>query len=640
MLTGFFQVLQSFRHMLCAVACLLMFCTVHAHAGLWQLQSAVRLDPLGKENIETIQASSQGGEFVAVSGGFSSGYTRQVHWVRLSIQPPKGHAGDAVLAVLPSFLDDVRLYWPVGKRSSGEVIFEERAAGDLQPFSAREIEYRGHAFALHVEDDTPVVAYMRLQTTSSLIFFPRLEAREDFFKTVAIEYVALGLSYGILVMVLTLHLWSGLWRKEPAYRLYLMYVAVFLLHALFVNGVAAQFLTPGHPDWTNQWTTWLALLSMSTGAAFYQNVLSVNGDETPRLVWIFRLAIWGPWCAGFALLFDAPYQTLQWVGSLVLVMAMCGLGRSIQLLLQGRSGSRFLVLAHMFSLAGGFAYLLLLLGALPVSGILLHSYQFSNLMALIALNFSLISSLRDQQRLREFAEREMALAQQSMARETALREEQTQFMAMMSHEIKNPLATIEAAADALQDLHPGLSDPERMRLERIHRGVAQIDRLLNQLIRQDHVNAAANQMTVTRVDLRQLCGDAMEATDQRERVRFSMETDPLIQGDPLWLRLALDNLLDNALKYGGGDSPVELVVQGDRRWIQLDVSDRGAGIPPDLKQKVFDRYFRSPHVGHLPGAGLGLYLVQQVTQWHKGEVNIIPRPGGGTIFRGRLPRHP
>lgn len=639
-MTGFFQVLASWRSLWRAATCLMLFFLVHAPVGAWQLESAVRLDPLGQESIETISALSQDGEFLPVVAGFSSGYNRQVHWVRLKIRPPEGNTSDAVLAVLPSFLDDVRLYWPIEKRSSGEVVYEERLSGDLSPFSAREIQYRGHAFALRLQTDSPVVAYMRLQTTSSLIFYPRLLGLEDFFKTVAFEYAALGLSYGVLLIVLLLHLWAGLWLREYAYRLYLIYVAVFLVHAVFVNGVAAQWIAPDHPEWVNQWTTWLALLSMSSGAAFYQIVLSVSADKTPRLVWIFRLATWGPWVAWLALLFDAHDQALQWAGSLVLLMAICGLGRSIQLLLQGRSGSRFLVLAHMFSLGGGFAYLLLLLGLLPVSGFLLHSYQLSNLMALMALNFSLMSSLRDQQRLRELAEREMALAQQSMARETALREEQTQFMAMMSHEIKNPLATIEAAADALQDLHPGLSDPEKMRLQRIHRGVAQIDRWMNQLIRQDHVSLAGKQLAYARVDLRQLCVEAQEATGQRDRTSFSMETDPVMQGDPLWLRLAFDNLLDNALKYGGEGSLVDVVVHGDRNWIEIHVADRGEGIPQELHQKVFDRYFRSPKVGHLPGAGLGLFLVQRVTQWHKGEVKIIPRPGGGTVFRWRLPRHP
>ncbi len=639
MMTGLSSLQRALRVWLMAMACAWLGLAAHAGTGPWPLQVDVLVDSLGQERIETVSALQRAASFVPSGQGFATGYTRQVHWIRLQITPPAGHAGEAVLTVLPPFLDDVRLYWPVDSNAAPAGRYQERIAGDMQPFAVREIAYRGHAFALSFQNEIPVVAFMRVETTSSLIFLPRVWGRAEFADVVTLDYTLLGLSYGILLTVLVMHLGSGFWREAPAHRLYMIYLLVCLGHHLFINGLAAQFFWPEYPMFTNTGATWLALLSMSVGAAFYKNVLLVQADKTPWLIWIFRLAIGGPVLAWLLMLFGGRSDLMKWVAPLTLLMAACGLGRSLQLLMQGRSGSRFLVLASAFSLGGGLAYVLLLLGVMPVSEWLLQSYQNSNLLALIALNFSLMRSLREQQRLREVAEREMALAQQSMMRESALREEQTQFMAMMSHEIKNPLSSIEAAADALQDLHPALSEAEKVRLARIHRGVAQIDHLMNQLIRQDHFSQAAAQLSFSRVDVRQLCAEAIEATGQRERFQFQnlLDESMFLRADPTWVRLALDNLLDNALKYGGADTLVDLTVHSDAQGILIDVADRGAGIPEELRQKVFDRYFRSPQVGHLPGAGLGLHLVQCVTQWHKGDVRVLARPGGGTLMRWRLP---
>lgn len=639
MMTGFFRGMHGLRAWRMAMVWAWLCSFSHAGMASWALQTEVYVDAQGQARIETMSTPQSAALFVPSTPGFATGYTRQVHWVRLQITPPPGHAGDAVLAILPPFLDDVRLYWPVARDAATGVRYAERRAGDSLPFAAREVPYRGHAFALNFQDDAPVTAFMRVETTSSLIFMPRVWGRAEFADVMSLDYTLLGLSYGILLTVLAMHLGSGFWREAPAHRLYMIYLLVCLGHHLFINGLAAQFFWPQYPMFTNTGATWLALLSMSVGAAFYKNVLLVEADKTPWLIWVFRLAIGGPVLAWLLMLFGGRSDLMKWVAPLTLIMAVCGLGRSVQLLMQGRSGSRFLVLASAFSLSGGLAYVLLLLGVLPVSEGLLQSYQNSNLLALMALNFSLMRSLREQQRLRQVAEREMALAQQSMVRESALREEQTQFMAMMSHEIKNPLSSIEAAADALQDLHPALSEAETVRLARIHRGVAQIDRLMNQLIRQDHFSQAAAQLSFSRVDVRQLCAEAIEATGQRECFQFQylLDESMFLRADPTWVRLALDNLLDNALKYGGVGTLVDLSVHSDAEAILIDVADRGPGIPEELRQKVFDRYFRSPQAGHLPGAGLGLHLVQCVTQWHKGDVRVLARSGGGTLVRWRLP---
>jgi two-component system sensor histidine kinase MprB len=94
---------------------------------------------------------------------------------------------------------------------------------------------------------------------------------------------------------------------------------------------------------------------------------------------------------------------------------------------------------------------------------------------------------------------------------------------------------------------------------------------------------------------------------------------------------AVSNLVDNALKFSA--DPVEVAVDGT----SVEVRDRGVGVRPEDRAKVFDRFYRAPDARTRPGAGLGLSIVRQIAEVHGGQVALLPRDGGGTIARLSLP---
>jgi two-component system sensor histidine kinase MprB len=96
---------------------------------------------------------------------------------------------------------------------------------------------------------------------------------------------------------------------------------------------------------------------------------------------------------------------------------------------------------------------------------------------------------------------------------------------------------------------------------------------------------------------------------------------------------AVANLVDNALKFSDEPHGVEITVDGT----VIEVADRGQGIAPDDREKVFGRFYRADDARPRPGSGLGLSIVAQIAEAHGATVVLLPRPGGGTIARFALP---
>ena len=107
-------------------------------------------------------------------------------------------------------------------------------------------------------------------------------------------------------------------------------------------------------------------------------------------------------------------------------------------------------------------------------------------------------------------------------------------------------------------------------------------------------------------------------------------------GDDRLLRRAVRNLLENARRYGGPD--IELSLQQGKRCLEIVVSDRGPGVPPEQRERIFEPFYRLPgHAEHAGGVGLGLSLVRQIALRHGGQVRCEAREGGGSRFVLSLP---
>jgi two-component system sensor histidine kinase KdpD len=110
-----------------------------------------------------------------------------------------------------------------------------------------------------------------------------------------------------------------------------------------------------------------------------------------------------------------------------------------------------------------------------------------------------------------------------------------------------------------------------------------------------------------------------------------------VPNDGVLIEQLFINLLENTAKYTPAGSPIEISARKDDKGLVIDVADRGPGIPPDLAQKIFEKFFRLPREREGGGAGLGLAICRAIVEAHGGRIWVDSREGGGAAFHFTVP---
>ena len=225
--------------------------------------------------------------------------------------------------------------------------------------------------------------------------------------------------------------------------------------------------------------------------------------------------------------------------------------------------------------------------------------------------------------------------------ETAFRA-QKRLIADAAHELKTPMAVL--VGEAQEALRPDASPQERREsletLERVSRGLArEVDSLLH-LARGDGALPARR----AAADLAAIAAEAVDAAEplgapRRVRCVFAKDGPAWVSGNRDGLLRLASNLISNGVLYTEPGTTVEVEVGTRGEEAFLEVRDRGPGIAPGERSRIFERFVRlEPARSRNPeGSGLGLAIVEQVTRAHNGRVEVLDRPGGGAIFRAILP---
>jgi len=201
-------------------------------------------------------------------------------------------------------------------------------------------------------------------------------------------------------------------------------------------------------------------------------------------------------------------------------------------------------------------------------------------------------------------------------------------LANASHELRSPLARMKMAVSMLDDASPA----QRQTLEtEIDTNVAELDALVEEVLLASRLDAAATAEPSEPVELLAL------AAEEAARLGAAVDGQScVVVGDERLLRRALRNLLENARRYGGGAVQVSVGTAGGQA--QVEVQDRGAGVPVEMRERIFEPFFRLPgHAEQAGGVGLGLSLVKQIAERHHGSVHCEGREGGGSNFVLTLP---
>jgi two-component system sensor histidine kinase KdpD len=210
----------------------------------------------------------------------------------------------------------------------------------------------------------------------------------------------------------------------------------------------------------------------------------------------------------------------------------------------------------------------------------------------------------------------------------------------MAHEFKTPLTSIKAATTSLL-ADPGQSSQSRTELLTIADEEADhLKELIDNAVDMARLDIAHIEVELKASDLAEVVKEVVASVhtkidDRPVEIACPEHVLPLAF-DRRLVKLAIKQLLDNALKYSPAGTPVTIAMKRMDGSVALDVTNQGEGIPVQEQRRIFERFYRSPSVHQIPGSGLGLSIAYQIARAHNGDLTVASHPGE-TTFRMTLP---
>jgi len=220
-------------------------------------------------------------------------------------------------------------------------------------------------------------------------------------------------------------------------------------------------------------------------------------------------------------------------------------------------------------------------------------------------------------------------------------------MAIVSHELKSPLATVQTTADTLYRGYFGKLEPAQQRIvETILRNCEYLEDVIRSYI--DLSKMEIDDIDSFRKDIRlgkDVIRPVLEVPEIKANlkgmpVRPAIGDDPVIPGDPQLLQIVVRNLVNNAIKYGRQETPVDIKLERRDLDVVLSVRNEGVGFTAEeIRDRLFKRFERLKQKGTegVKGSGLGLYICKKIVDKHRGRIEAVSEPGRWAEFRVILP---
>ncbi|NEQ31412.1 MAG: PAS domain S-box protein, partial [Leptolyngbya sp. SIO4C5] len=228
-----------------------------------------------------------------------------------------------------------------------------------------------------------------------------------------------------------------------------------------------------------------------------------------------------------------------------------------------------------------------------------------------------------------------AEVRRALAQEKELNQLKSRFISTTSHEFRTPLAVIASSAGILQDFANKLSDERKQQhLKTIQTYIKHVTRLLDDVLLMNRAETGRLAFQPSPLRLVEFCQGLiaeLQPSMPEHELLFQVCQQPAIaaenfeaeiKADPELLRRIFCNLLSNAAKYSEPGSPIDFILAVQANWVQVEICDRGIGIPLEDQPQLFEAFHRAQNVGNIAGTGLGLSIVKQCLDLHGGQISF------------------
>lgn len=228
----------------------------------------------------------------------------------------------------------------------------------------------------------------------------------------------------------------------------------------------------------------------------------------------------------------------------------------------------------------------------------------------------------------------------NIRKQKKLSDQQNNFMLSVTHELKSPIAGVKLNLQTLN--RPDLPEDKRGIL--IKRSLSEADRLndlCNNLLLASQMEGKRAIFNREKIDFSALCKECVEDFHARSyhTLHQNIQEGLHIYGDLLMWKIAVNNLIENAIKYSEKEGNIYITLQQDDGHIVLSVADEGVGISDEEKTKIFNKFYRvgKENSRKTKGTGLGLYLTAEIIRNHEASITVKNNTGQGTIFEVSIP---
>ncbi len=597
------------------------------------------IDPTGHADFAQAQQYHAAGDFKPAPGLPSTGFTLAAHWFRVAVTPQAQAPNQWVLAIGANYLNDVQVWVPGPQGMQGAQrpwIHHQR--GDRFTSEPRPFAARLNAMVLTLPPEQTTEIWVRVQTTSVMnvtldLWQPQAYAASE--TATSMLYTGLVVLLVVVVVVMAL---LGVGMKDRVFLSFAAYMSTLaVLH--FCSSGTLQMLWPLRPWWVSDILVgYGALCAFSTANFLWIELLDMR-QHFKRMAQVLR---WSAWVL-LALIplmatdFYAAMGTVVYMLSIPL--GLCTLYASISLWFRRKQTLNLLyLLAFSSSTVGTWSTLALLTGLIPRNDLTTAAYPVSIAVTAMIMTTAMVLRIIRIQYDQHAAEQANALSMLRM-------DNQRRFVAMLTHEFRNPLAGIDRSANLLQAIPAQTAEDINKRLGGIRTQVGRLNTLVDSFLMAESADTLALKPSLALVPMADYLRERQQAVSPEQQARVHTEIYPLdltAQIDKRLLSLALQNLLDNALRYAPNDKPVTLRARVEladqRRWLFIEVSDEGAGVPEAELAMLGTPYYRATTAMGHQGTGLGYHFCQQIAQAHGGSMSARNRDGGGLVVTIRLPQ--
>lgn len=566
--------------------------------------------------------------FSHMPGFENAGFTNAAHWYLLQLARTPNAPTDWLLVLEATYLDSIEVWIEQADGTVGPY-----RLGDHVPMAERPVHSHQNVLALALPDIQPRKIWLRVTSTSMMNFSAHIYEPQTFTSHEAQESLFSGFLLGVILVVVLAFGVLGLMLGEHVLLAYAAFVASQGLRHLLISGYSQMLFDPQMPWQSNAIQGLGSLAPVLAATIFFSYLLNLR-VHFPRLFRVYQML---GWITALALCFITTPAYLLFAPLLLkmgALLSLLGLVLTAVLWWQQRRWDMLLYFfGFMTSVVAALLQWAIFSGWLSIDWFSNRTYQTSTLVHIGVMSLALALRLYLNQRDQAHVQQKNALVQE---RQT----EQRRFIAMLSHEFRNPLASIDRAANLLQLKLTELHKADGKRLSGIRSSVRRLESLVDSFLVSEAVEQHRLTPVLTQQEVAPMLANVIEAqgAEAQGRLRLSVAPPDLqFALDARLIGIAVGNLLGNALRYSGDTGTVSLTAQQEGDNLLLTVVDQGPGLSEAELALLGVAYYRAGTSMGKQGTGLGYFFSRSIVEAHGGTLQAANQPERGLRVSLRLP---